>query len=355
MSEPSALHSSGTTATISGASLALESLCKSFGAVDAVSDVSFDIQAGEFVTLLGPSGSGKTTVLKMIAGFEYPTSGHIRISGKAVEDLDPGQRNLGMVFQNYALFPHMTVSENIAYGLKFRKLSKKQSGAKVDEMLDLVQMTSFRERHPRELSGGQQQRIALARSLAIEPRLLLMDEPLGALDRSLRIEMSTQIKKLHRETGTTFLYVTHDQEEALVLSDRVAIMKDARLVACDTAENLYNTPPDAFTAEFFGNCNKVAAAHFEVIPDSHGGHREYYFHQEHVRVVQDAEVAGGFRASGTVSELMFMGSSYQLMIELDPRCTISARLFDVDTETLPRVGERVSVGVEAENIHGFSH
>ncbi|HRN29615.1 MAG TPA: ABC transporter ATP-binding protein, partial [Terrimesophilobacter sp.] len=244
-----------TTKSRSGSSVRLSSVSKSFGATSAVSAVNLDIEAGEFVTLLGPSGSGKTTILRMLAGFELPTSGSIFLGGNEVGRIPPAQRNIGMVFQHYALFPHMDVRENIDYGLRMRRWSKASRQARIDEMLHLVGLESFGARRPNQLSGGQQQRVALARALAIRPQLLLMDEPLGALDRALRVEMSGEIKRLHRETGTTFLYVTHDQEEALLLSDRVAIMRDGRIGAIDTPEALHDHPPTRFVAEFFANAN----------------------------------------------------------------------------------------------------
>ncbi|MQA05907.1 MAG: ATP-binding cassette domain-containing protein [Streptosporangiales bacterium] len=232
---------------------------KDFGTTVAVSEVNLPVLAGEFLTILGPSGSGKTTLLKMLAGFEAPSRGEILRDGDDLTRLPPGKRDIGMVFQQYALFPHMTVAQNIAYGLRMRGWSKQRQAQRVTEMLELVRLGHLGTRLPRELSGGQQQRVALARALAFGPGLLLMDEPLGALDRALRLEMEEEVRRIHRRLETTVVYVTHDQEEALSLSDRVAIMRDGRMVAVGAPDALYERPPTAFVAAFFSGCNLVPA------------------------------------------------------------------------------------------------
>jgi putative spermidine/putrescine transport system ATP-binding protein len=239
--------------------LHLHDLRKNFGAVTAVAGVDLTVQQGEFLTLLGPSGSGKTTILKMIAGFESPTSGTIELAGRNVSQLSPAERGIGVVFQQYALFPHMTVGENIAYPLKLRKWSSPERTQRVDEMLRLVELDGYGGRYPRELSGGQQQRVAVARALAFKPDLLLMDEPLGALDRALRIGMQEEIRRIHRDSGATILYVTHDQEEALTMSDRVAIMREGQIRQVGPPRDLYERPADRFVATFFGECTLVPA------------------------------------------------------------------------------------------------
>ncbi|MFT4039252.1 MAG: ABC transporter ATP-binding protein [Thermomicrobiales bacterium] len=239
--------------------LRLRGLRKQFGGVVAVDGVDLDVAPGEFLTLLGPSGSGKTTILKMIAGFEAPTGGAIELAGRDVSALSPAERGIGVVFQQYALFPHMTVGENIAYPLKLRKTPAAERAARVDEMLALVELAGYGARLPRELSGGQQQRVAVARALAFKPALLLMDEPLGALDRALRVGMQEEIRRIHRDSGATILYVTHDQEEALTMSDRVAIMREGRLRQVGPPRQLYERPADQFVATFFGECTLIPA------------------------------------------------------------------------------------------------
>ncbi|WP_323960492.1 ATP-binding cassette domain-containing protein [Arthrobacter sp. JZ12] len=221
----------------------------------AVDNVSLDIAAGEFVTFLGPSGSGKTTTLSMIAGFTSLTSGSILVGGKDISGLKPHKRNLGVVFQQYALFPHMTVRENIGYPLQQRKFSKAEIAARVDEALELVSLTKWADRLPRQLSGGQQQRVALARAVVYEPGALLLDEPLGALDKKLRDGLQKQIARMHRELGMTFIFVTHDQEEALTLSDRIAVFNEGRIEQVGSPEELYERPATLFVAEFLGESN----------------------------------------------------------------------------------------------------
>jgi putative spermidine/putrescine transport system ATP-binding protein len=257
--------------------LLLSGLSKTFGKFVAVDSINLAVKRGEFLTLLGPSGSGKTTLLMMIAGFLEPSAGEVYLDGRAITPLLPEQRNFGMVFQGYALFPHMTVSGNIAYPLQVRRLSRDAIAKTVQEMLELVQLTAFADRYPRQLSGGQQQRVALARALSFGPQLLLLDEPLGALDRKLRSEVQEQLKDLHRKTGTTFLYVTHDQDEALSMSDRIAIMDRARIVQVGTPTELYEQPNSAFAADFLGKSNfievRVARRQGNVLLCDVAGHR----------------------------------------------------------------------------------
>ncbi|GGC05171.1 polyamine-transporting ATPase [Marinobacterium zhoushanense] len=222
-----------------------------------VKDFSLDIRKGEFVTLLGPSGSGKTTCLMMLAGFEDVTSGTIQINGKSVQDVAPYHRNIGMVFQHYALFPHMTISENLAYPLKVRKLPARDVKQKVKDALALVELDAFGGRYPGQLSGGQKQRVALARSLIFEPSIVLMDEPLGALDKNLREHMQYEIKRLHEQLGFTAIYVTHDQTEALTMSDRIAVFNDGVVQQCAPPSALYETPANSFVADFIGENNHI--------------------------------------------------------------------------------------------------
>jgi len=249
MKNPSAIGATGNNG------LRLERLSKNFGEFIAVEDVNLHIRRGEFLTILGPSGSGKTTLLMIIAGFLEATTGDIQFDGLSIMSLRPEKRNFGMVFQGYALFPHMTVRQNIAYPLEVRKGARDEIFKRVDEMLELVQLETFGDRLPRQLSGGQQQRVALARALIFDPLVLLLDEPLGALDKKLRSNVQTQLKHLHRKVGKTFVYVTHDQEEALSMSDRVVIMNHGRVVQVGSPQELYERPSTVFASKFIGKSN----------------------------------------------------------------------------------------------------
>jgi putative spermidine/putrescine transport system ATP-binding protein len=250
-------------------SLELRGLVKHYGSVEAVRGVDLAVDQGEFLTVLGPSGSGKTTILRLVAGFTLPTSGQILLQGRDVSHMNPAERGIGMVFQHYALFPHMTVAENIAYGLRMRSWPRAKRDTRVEEMQDLVGLKGMGKRLPRELSGGQQQRVALARALAFAPALLLMDEPLGALDRELRIRMAAELRRIHRELGTTMVYVTHDRDEAMTLSDRVAIMHYGLVDAVGTPHGLFSRPPTRFVASFFGGHNLVPARLRNVAANGH--------------------------------------------------------------------------------------
>ncbi|MFL9922867.1 ABC transporter ATP-binding protein [Herbaspirillum lusitanum] len=221
-----------------------------------VKNLDLEIRRGEFLTLLGPSGSGKTTCLMMLAGFEFPTSGEIRLDGQLLNRVPPHKRNIGMVFQNYALFPHMTIAQNVAYPLSVRKMDSATRAAKVKQALEMVQMGKFGDRYPTQLSGGQQQRVALARTLVFDPQLVLMDEPLGALDKQLREHMQLELKALHKRLGVTFVYVTHDQSEALTMSDRVAVFDQGVIQQLAPVEDLYEFPDNQFVASFIGDNNR---------------------------------------------------------------------------------------------------
>jgi len=246
---------SGAQKELVGAQVDLLGLTKHFGPVVAVDDIELHINSGEFITLLGPSGSGKTTTLMMIAGFVLPTSGDILVNSDSVVLKPPYKRDIGMVFQNYALFPHMTVEDNIAFPLQMRRVDKTKIRRKVAEVLELVQLPGYEKRYPRQLSGGQQQRIALARALVFEPSLLLMDEPLGALDKKLREIMQLEIKHIQEDLHITVVYVTHDQEEALVMSDRIAVMQQGRIEQLADPDTLYEQPVNRFVADFIGESN----------------------------------------------------------------------------------------------------
>src|SRR6516165_8195961 len=257
------------------------------GRTRAVRDLTLDVAQGEFLTLLGPSGSGKTTTLNMLAGFERPTRGEILLGGRPVDRLPPYERNIGMVFQNYALFPHMTVGENVAFPLGVRRIRRSEIAERVRRALAMVRLEAFADRRPAQLSGGQQQRIALARALVFEPSLVLMDEPLGALDKKLREQMQIEIKLLHERLGLTVVYVTHDQSEALTMSDRIAVFHEGRVVQQGAPDALYSQPRDAFVAGFIGENNLLGGT---VEANSNG----------HVRVA----LSGGLQVTATaVGEL----------------------------------------------------
>ena len=241
--------------TSSDAFISIQNVNKFFGSFQAINDVSMDIGKGEFFSLLGASGCGKTTLLRMLAGFESTSSGEIFIDGQPTADVPPHHRPVNMVFQSYAIFPHLNVADNIAYGLRKQKLSKAQRNEMVDEMLELIKLPGYGHRKANELSGGQRQRIALARALILKPKVLLLDEPLGALDKQLREQMQLELRALQRQVGITFVFVTHDQEEALTLSDRIAVMSGGQVLQVDTPAGLYETPKTREVASFIGNMN----------------------------------------------------------------------------------------------------
>ena len=271
---------------------------KEFAGFVAVEGCSLAVPRGEFISLLGPSGCGKTTTLNLIAGFLEPTRGRIRIRGVDVTDVPPNRRNLGMVFQNYALFPHMTVAENIAFPLKMRKLDSASAGKRTMEALELVRLPHLAQRFPKELSGGQQQRIALARCLVYKPAIVLMDEPLGALDKKLRDHMQLEIKRIHRELGTTIVYVTHDQEEAMTMSDRICLMNGGRIEQLGTPSDLYFRPRTLFVADFLGESNLLEGT-VQRIDGS----------QAEVKLAQ-----GGGCAHATVHAPLSAGSKVRVMV-----------------------------------------
>jgi spermidine/putrescine transport system ATP-binding protein len=250
-SDPSSRSSSGASGTL----LAVRGVAKRFGEKEVLKSLSLDIAAGEFITLLGESGSGKTTLLRMIAGFEQPTSGEIWMSGERLDIQPAHKRRVNTVFQQYALFPHLSVRDNVAYGLRVKKTPKSDVGGRVDQALQMVKMNEFADAKPTRLSGGQQQRVALARALINRPQLLLLDEPLSALDANLRKQMQVELKSLQREVGITFLFVTHDQEEAMALSDRIALLRNGALEQVAAPREIYARPATAYTAQFIGQTN----------------------------------------------------------------------------------------------------
>ncbi|PQV42986.1 ABC transporter ATP-binding protein [Paraburkholderia sp. BL21I4N1] len=260
--------SSRVAAAIDGAPIRIENLAKRYGSTAAVSGIDLDVRAGEFLSLLGPSGSGKTTLLMMLAGFELPSEGRLTLDTSDITRIAPNKRNIGMVFQRYALFPHMTVSQNVAYPLRMRKVPKAEIPDRVERALSMVGLNGFGDRMPNQLSGGQQQRVAVARALVFEPPVLLMDEPLSALDKKMRERMQIEIKQLQQRLGVTVVYVTHDQEEALTMSDRIAVMDNGRIQQVGTAFELYERPATPFVADFIGKMNFIPSSCMAVDDES---------------------------------------------------------------------------------------
>ncbi|MGG7646975.1 MULTISPECIES: ABC transporter ATP-binding protein [unclassified Pseudomonas] len=310
--------------------VSLRNLNKYYGDFAAVDDISLDIKDGEFLTFLGSSGSGKSTTLSMLAGFETPSSGEIQVNGQSLVNVPPHKRDIGMVFQRYSLFPHLSVRENIAFPLAIRKLAASERERRVDAMLKLVQLEQFAHRRPSQLSGGQQQRVAIARALVYEPRILLMDEPLGALDKKLREDLQDELRQLHRRLGITIIYVTHDQEEAMRLSQRIAIFSHGKIVGLGSGFDLYQNPPNAFVASFLGNSNFLklkaqgnAVASFEGQPLSIRLTAGLQTDQDVLLMVrpekalalsveqaaQEPLAAGWNEVSATVVEVLFLGES----------------------------------------------
>jgi spermidine/putrescine transport system ATP-binding protein len=316
------------------AAVSLRGISKLFDDVTAVDDVDLDIADGEFFALLGPSGCGKTTTLRMIAGLELPSAGSLQIFGEEVGSLPPNKRPVNTVFQNYALFPHMSVADNVAFGLRMRKVPKSEISARVQEAVSLVRMSGMEGRRPNQLSGGQQQRVALARALVNRPKVLLLDEPLAALDLKLRQEMQFELKQLQREVGITFVFVTHDQEEALALSDRIGVMNDGRLLQVGTPEEMYDAPVDRFVADFIGRSNflKGTLESSEVVCLSNGqrinvrsvdgvtvgDEVQVSLRPERVMICDvDTAPDGVARLTGVVDTETFLGNSVVYRVTLD--------------------------------------
>ena len=330
----------------------------------AVNEADFSIGSGEFFSLLGPSGCGKTTTLRMIAGFETPTEGAIRLEGKDVSRVPPHKRNVNTVFQHYALFPHMTVWDNVAYGPRSLKKDKAEVKRRVDELLEIVRLTDFAKRKPAQLSGGQQQRVALARALVNYPSALLLDEPLGALDLKLRQVMQFELKRIQREVGITFVYVTHDQEEALTMSDRIAVMNAGNVEQIGSPTEIYDRPSTVFVASFIGQANLWAGTQsgranrdfvqVEVLGTSlkarpgdttiePGGQATLMIRPERVRVSMDAPTGDVATVSATVTDLTFQGPVVRLLLAAPDDSTIVAHIGPEQDLPLLRPGDQVHV------------
>jgi len=350
--------------------IALEGVSKRFGTVGAVHDVTLEIGDGEFFSLLGPSGCGKTTTLRMIAGFESPDDGRVLLQGADVTNVTPNRRPVNMVFQQYALFPHMSIYDNVAFGLKVKRVPRSEHRPRIEAMLKVVELEGFERRRARQLSGGQQQRVALARALVNRPAALLLDEPLGALDVKLRKQMQLELKRIQTELGTTFVYVTHDQEEALAMSDRIAIMNKGRVEQIGSPREIYEHPESAFVADFIGSLNAFelcvdelvggyavarlgedervvvpAAAHAKV-----GGALRVAVRPERLQIgpVGAPGPDGGSRLEGTIDEIVYLGMYTQFHVDTPAGKLLCHRLAD---ETLApfAIGSRVTLSWEAEH------
>jgi putative spermidine/putrescine transport system ATP-binding protein len=295
------------------AAIEFRNVTRSFGSVRAVDNVSLEVAAGEFFSMLGPSGSGKTTCLRLVAGFELPLSGQILLDGVDVSDVPPYDRDVNTVFQDYALFPHMSVVENVAYGLRVRGVPGEERRKRAEEMLALVKLAGFGERRPNQLSGGQRQRVALARALINRPNVLLLDEPRGALDLKLREAMQIELKSLQRELGITFVFVTHDQGEALSMSDRVAVFDRGRIVQVDTPRGLYSRPRNSFVAEFVGGANVLSV---KLAASLLGISKPVAVRPEQMRIVSDASPAesGWVTCSATVADSQYHGATLRVQV-----------------------------------------
>ena len=320
----------------------------------AVSDLNLDIARGEFVTLLGPSGRGKTTTLRMIAGFDMPTSGQILLDGKDITDIPPNLRPINTVFQRYALFPHMNIYDNIAFGLKLKKLPEEEMRHKVSHVLEMVDLEGFEKRRVSTLSGGQQQRIAIARALVNEPEILLLDEPLGALDLKMRKEMQLELKAMHDQLGITFIYVTHDQEEALTMSDKIVVMSEGKIQQTGVPEDIYNEPANAFVADFIGESNifkgimtgklkvRFCGGEFECVDDvDEGTLVDVVVRPEDVILTSTEEGT----VSGVVTSVIFKGIHYEITVESGKNEMV------IQSTKASKVGDEVGMKLDPDGIH----
>jgi putative spermidine/putrescine transport system ATP-binding protein len=322
----------------------LRGLVKRYGEIAAVDGVDLDVERGEFFTLLGPSGSGKTTTLRLIAGFERPDGGVVELAGEDVSDRPPFARNVNTVFQDYALFPHLTVADNIAYGLRIRKVPKAERDARTSEALDMVRLPGLGGRKPSQLSGGQRQRVALARAIVNRPQVLLLDEPLGALDLKLRQEMQVELKRIQQEVGITFVYVTHDQEEALTMSDRLAVFNDGQIVQVGHPAEVYERPLSEFVAGFVGVSNVLER-----------GGRRFTIRPEKIRLL-DAPRDDLHTEGGVVRDVAYIGMVTRYLVDLErggELQVVRQNLETSSTEALEQQGRQVTVGWSEEHTYAI--
>ena len=333
----------------------LKNISKAFDGEQVLTGISLDIHDNEFITLLGPSGCGKTTLLRMIGGFENPDEGDILFLGERLNDTPPHKRNINTVFQKYALFPHLNVFENVAFALRERKVPKDEIKEKVTEMLNLVMLGSFANRSVASLSGGQQQRVAIARALISHPKVLLLDEPLGALDLKLRKDMQQELKKIQQSTGITFVFVTHDQEEALSMSDTIVVLNEGRIQQIGTPADIYNEPQNAFVADFIGESNIIDGIMLENYKVKFSGHTfecldKGFAHGEPVDVVvrpEDVDIVPVEKGEikGTVTQVTFMGVHNEIIVD------IGGFKWMIQTTDSVNVGENIGITLEPDSIH----
>ncbi|SMQ72163.1 putative spermidine/putrescine transport system ATP-binding protein [Devosia lucknowensis] len=318
--------------------LRVDNLSKFYGVNQVIKGISCGFAKGEFISLLGPSGCGKTTILRMIAGFETPSGGSIHVDGEDMTALRPNQRRLGMVFQAYALFPNLTVGDNIAFGLKVAGVPREERRARVAEMLALIGLPGFENRFPYEMSGGQQQRVALARAIAPRPRLLLLDEPLSALDAKIRVSLREEIRAIQRELGITTVFVTHDQEEALSISDRIMVMNAGNIEQLGTPHDIYNRPASRFAATFVGHLNALPAARF-------GADRAIRPELISLAPAPDTDTT----LDGTITDIGFLGSVLRLRVDVEGT-SLSIDTFNANAATPPRRGDRVTLHLASRDV-----
>jgi spermidine/putrescine transport system ATP-binding protein len=344
----------------------LESLVKNYGDVTAVAGIDLHVEGGEFFTMLGPSGCGKTTTLRMIAGFERPTEGSIRLDGEEMAQTPPHKRKVNTVFQSYALFPHMTVEDNVGFGLRYQRLTKAEAKQRVEKAMAMVQLTGFEKRRPGQLSGGQQQRVALARALVLEAPVLLLDEPLGALDARLRVDLQVELKRIQETLGVTFVYVTHDQDEALTMSDRVAVMRDGRIQQLGAPQELYEEPATAFVANFLGSSNLIPATlagrengHSKLVvgnftlragrpaAEVDAGEAMAMIRPERVRLEAHG-ASGENRVPGMVEEVVYLGFHQELRVRLATGALVKAHVPNDGAADTYEQGDPVAVHLPAD-------
>ncbi len=329
-----------------------EQVSRHFGEVKAVDRADLEIRDGEFFSMLGPSGSGKTTCLRMIAGFDQPSAGQIYLYGKDVSDLPPYVRDVNTVFQDYALFPHMDVAENIAYGLMIRKVPRSERTRRVDEILDLVKLPGYGSRKPSQLSGGQRQRVALARALINHPKVLLLDEPLGALDLKLRQQMQVELKAIQQRVGITFIFVTHDQEEALTMSDRIAVFKEGRIEQVGTPSEVYERPASAFVAGFVGTSNLISG---EVAVRLTGLDQTFSIRPEKIQMSSSSEEIdrGMLCIDGVVRDVVYLGLYTRYIVQIDhgsDLVVIEQNLKTTSMDVLSAKGQKVRLHWHKDHI-----